>query len=155
MPERMEGEIATPVRSRELQPGFGTGQQIFNQPCIVSEGMSEDGEPPVAARLKLESVSSKAARPMTRRAVRFAATSRVSVQSSHGDRSKAFLRDVSTFGCSLESDAIWMRSGMFVSIGLSRDWAVQAVVRWVRAGSAGVEFLRPISEADARTLSSD
>jgi hypothetical protein len=117
--------------------------------------MSEDGELPVAARLKLESVSSKIARPNTRRVLRFTAHTRVSVRSSHGDRSKAHIRDVSVFGCSLECDAAWLRGGMFVSIGLSSEWTVQAVVRWVREGRAGVEFLRPISEAEARMISID
>lgn len=107
------------------------------------------------AKLKLESVSGKHGRPLTRRAGRFLAHSRVTIRSNHGDRSKGFLRDVSVFGCSLQSDAVWLRTGMFVSIGLSGDWTIQAIVRWVRDGRAGVEFLRPISEAEAREIGSD
>jgi hypothetical protein len=117
--------------------------------------MLEDGEPVVAARLKLESVSSKPARPQTRRTIRFTAQSRASVTASNGDRSKARIRDVSVFGCSLECEAAWLRGGMFIAIALSSDWTIQAVVRWVRDGRAGVEFLRPISEADAWAISTD
>lgn len=107
------------------------------------------------AKLKLESVSSKHGRPLTRRSSRFLAHARVTLRSSHGDRAKGSLRDVSVFGCSVQSDAPWLRTGMFVSIALSNEWSIQAIVRWVRDGRAGVEFLRPISETEACELGSD
>jgi hypothetical protein len=106
----------------------------------------------VAAKLKLESVSSRSPRPNTRRVSRIFARSRVAIQSSHGDRSKADIRDVSTFGCALDCDAGWLRPGMFIGIALGPEWTIQAVVRWVREGHAGTEFLRPISEAEAREI---
>jgi PilZ domain len=109
----------------------------------------------MTAKLKLDSGVIKPARREKRRINRFAANSRVLVRSSHGDSCKAELSDVSVFGCSLQSTAEWLRIGMFVSINLTSDWSVQAVVRWARSGSAGVEFLRPISEADAREISND
>ncbi|HQV02891.1 MULTISPECIES: PilZ domain-containing protein [unclassified Novosphingobium] len=109
----------------------------------------------MAAKLKLESVSSRPARPQTRRVARLFAHSRATIRSSHGDRSKARIRDVSTFGCALECDAAWLRTGMFVGIAVTSDWTIQAVVRWVRDSRAGVEFLRPISEAEVREISED
>jgi hypothetical protein len=44
---------------------------------------------------------------------------------------------------------------MFVGISVNSEWTIQAVVRWVRDGTAGTEFLRPISEAEARAISDD
>lgn len=107
------------------------------------------------AKLKLESVSTKHGRPLTRRTSRFLAHARVTLRSNHGDRAKGSLRDVSIFGCSVQSEAPWLRTGMFISLGLSDDWTIQAIVRWVRDGRAGVEFLRAITEAEARELGSD
>jgi PilZ domain len=110
---------------------------------------------PVAAKLKLESVSSRQARPQTRRVPRLFAHSRVTIRSNHGDRTKGRIRDVSIFGCSLDCDAAWLRTGMFVGIAVTSDWTIQAVVRWYRDGRAGVEFLRPITEAEVREISTD
>lgn len=106
----------------------------------------------MVARLKLESVSSRPPRPQTRRTTRLLTSECVVIQSNHGDRSEADLRNVSTFGCSLQSDALWLRPGLFVAIALADDWTVHAVLRWVREGRAGAEFLRPISQAEAAAL---
>ncbi len=65
------------------------------------------------------------------------------------------IQDISVHGCHLETDAGWMRLGQFVSLRLSSDWTIQAVVRWVHDHRAGVEFLRPITDADAREISGD
>ena len=91
-------------------------------------------------------------RPNTRRVSRRIAEAVATVRSSGGDRCQARIRDVSTFGCSLLCDASWLRSGMFVSVQLTSDWSIQAVVRWARDGIGGVEFLRPISDSDAREI---
>lgn len=64
------------------------------------------------------------------------------------------MRDVSIFGCALESDATWLRGGMFLSLVLAESWSIQALVRWVRGGRAGVEFLRPICVDQASAMSS-
>lgn len=62
--------------------------------------------------------------------------------------------DVSAQGCSVLCAADWLRSGRFVSIGLGEGPALQAVVRWVRGGLAGLEFLRavPSDRRDWRAL---
>ena len=39
----------------------------------------------------------------------------------------------------------WLRSGSFVSIKLEEDPLLQGIVRWVRNGAAGVEFIHPFS----------
>lgn len=90
---------------------------------------------------------------MTRRADRQNARGDVTVLSSHGHDAKGRLNDISVYGCNILTDADWMRCGMFVSIRLSADRSIQAIVRWIRGGSCGVEFLRAISatEADALT----
>jgi len=81
------------------------------------------------------------------------AHSEVSIRSNSGDTGTALLRDVSTFGCALDSDAPWLRTGMFLTIAPADGWAIQAILRWVCNGRAGAEFLRPINQADARELS--
>jgi hypothetical protein len=76
----------------------------------------------------------------------------VIVKSSHGERAKAVIRDVSIYGCSLVGDIPWIRVGSFVAVVLSAERAIQAIVRWTRGGTVGVEFLRPIAEAEAEII---
>jgi PilZ domain len=76
----------------------------------------------------------------------------VLVQNTRGDRCIARLRDISTYGCNLLTDAEWLRAGNFVSIRLGAERTIQAVVRWSRDGASGVEFLRPIAEAEAERI---
>jgi hypothetical protein len=108
----------------------------------------------VAAK-KLLKLELQPPRPMTRRISRRPAGAPVLVQSNHGERVKARIRDISVYGCSLLCDAPWLRSGSFVSIRLTSEWAIQTIVRWTRDGRCGVEFLRPISESEARAISED
>ena len=82
-----------------------------------------------------------------------AASARVIVRSSHGDSGDARLGNVSTFGCALQCDASWLRTGLFVEIVLNDEWKVSGILRWVRGGKAGAEFLRQISQDDAALLS--
>jgi phosphosulfolactate phosphohydrolase-like enzyme len=76
----------------------------------------------------------------------------VVVKSTNGERAKAVIRDVSVYGCSLVGDAAWMRTGSFVAIVLSAERSIQAIVRWSRSGVSGVEFLRPIPDAEAEDI---
>lgn len=61
-----------------------------------------------------------------------------------GEDAGALLVDVSFHGCCVRSDASWLRNGRFVSIHLDPDAPLEAVVRWIRDGSIGLEFLRPV-----------
>jgi len=63
---------------------------------------------------------------------------------SDGASSEVELADVSTHGCCVRSEDAGLRIGRFVSVGLDEESMLQAVVRWVRDGAAGMEFLRPI-----------
>lgn len=78
----------------------------------------------------------------------------VVVRSTHGERTRAAIRDVSTYGCSLVCDANWIRMGSFVAIVVSSERSIQGIVRWSRSGVSGLEFLRPIPAAEAETLAS-
>ncbi len=109
----------------------------------------------MSAKRKPARFETEQARPNTRRATRRIAEAVATIRSSQGGRSRARLRDVSVFGCSLAIDADWLRSGMFISMELSQEWTVQAVVRWIRDGICGVEFLRPISDAEMREIDSE
>ena len=77
------------------------------------------------------------------------------VLSNHGDRSKALVCDVSVHGCSLNTDAGWLRMGQLVSLRLSSKRSIQAIVRCVRDDRAGGALLRRTSDADAREISGD
>ncbi len=90
---------------------------------------------------------------MTRRVDRHPASTAVTIQSSHGDRASARLRDISIYGCNVISDAAWLRAGIFLSISSSENDPIQAIVRWSRDGSCGAEFLRPIPDVIAQALS--
>lgn len=103
-------------------------------------------------KAKLQERLGTLARPLTRRGERRTVNAEVMVESSHGMRVAARLNDISTYGCNVLTEADWMRSGVFLSIQLSEERTVQAIVRWVRDGHCGVEFLRPIPYAEAETL---
>ena len=79
-----------------------------------------------------------------RREPRYPARFRATLETAAGERGTAILVDVSTHGCSVESDAEWLRPGRFMSIALGKQPPLETVVRWVRDGAAGMEFLRPI-----------
>jgi len=75
---------------------------------------------------------------------RRAIANRVSILSLNGEEVEVDLADVSLYGCAIRSDAEWLRVGGFISIGIGGKPWVQAIVRWIRNGQAGMEFLRPI-----------
>jgi hypothetical protein len=109
----------------------------------------------MSAKRKPMRLEAEQARPNTRRVSRRISEAVATVRSSHGNRSRARIRDISVFGCSLASDADWLRTGMFVSVEVTGDWTIQAVVRWAREGICGVEFLRPITDSDATALGAE
>lgn len=81
-----------------------------------------------------------------RRAARRHAQVSAKIQSAvAGKAAMATIVDISTNGCCLTAAVDWLRTGGFITIKLERDEPVQAIVRWVRGDSAGVEFLRPLS----------
>ncbi len=106
----------------------------------------------MTAKAKVQDRLGAERRPLTRRAERFSARGDVVVQSAQGNSSQARLNDISVYGCNIVASADWMRCGMFISIELNAERSVQAIVRWVRGGSCGVEFLRPIPGAEAEQL---
>lgn len=106
----------------------------------------------MAAKAKIAKLEAAQPRPNTRRVSRRIAEAEATIRSASGDRCQARIRDVSVFGCSLICDAAWLRTGMFVAVQISADWSIQAVVRWARDGIGGIEFLRPITDAQAREI---
>jgi len=109
----------------------------------------------VSAKAKIEQLEQSTARPNTRRTTRRIAGTVATVRTAGGERCRARIRDVSIFGCSIVTEAEWLRTGIFVTIQLSAEWSIQAIVRWARDGTGGVEFLRAISEADARNIAGE
>lgn len=81
--------------------------------------------------------------PDRRRVSRSPAEVTALLLSAWGDEAEVRLADVSTHGCSIRSDAAWLRVGAFVSIGFG-ETPLRAVVRWIRDDAAGMEFLWPV-----------
>ncbi len=79
-----------------------------------------------------------------RREPRFATRIDARLLSSTGQETNVQLAEVSLHGCRITISEPWLRNGMFVSIGLGDEPMLEAIVRWVRGGDAGMEFLWPI-----------
>ena len=79
-----------------------------------------------------------------RRAPRFTAWHPARLQARQGRFEEVLLTDVSTHGCCVRSDSPNLRVGAILAIGVGEHPMLPAMVRWVRDGSAGMEFLRPI-----------
>ena len=92
-------------------------------------------------------------RALTRKAERRPVTGAVVIQSNAGERTSARLRDISVYGCNLGCEADWLRMGRFITLRLGKDRTIHAIVRWARDGATGIEFLRPISDAEAEAIS--
>jgi hypothetical protein len=84
------------------------------------------------------------ARDSRRREPRFATWFDAVLENAHGDNASVLLAEVSLHGCRIRAEEPWLRTGAFVTIGIEDGARLQAIVRWVRDGAAGMEFLRPI-----------
>ena len=85
-----------------------------------------------------------APRPTRRREPRFETWFDATIENAHGDRAGFRVAEISLHGCRVKGDLSWIRTGGFVSIAVDGGRKLQAIVRWVRDGSAGMEFLRPV-----------
>ncbi|MBS0481744.1 MAG: PilZ domain-containing protein [Proteobacteria bacterium] len=74
------------------------------------------------------------------------------MQSINGDATKARLHDISVYGCNVICQVDWLRPGSFVTVRISQERSIQAIVRWIRGESSGIEFLRPIPDDEAHSL---
>lgn len=94
----------------------------------------------------LESIGAigEAIMPSRRKVVRSVVQVEARVTSSRGDTATVTINNVSPHGCNIKCDAAWLRMGSFVGVGLGGDQPLQAIVRWLRDGSAGLEFMRPV-----------
>ncbi|WP_156840498.1 PilZ domain-containing protein [Novosphingobium aquimarinum] len=79
-----------------------------------------------------------------RREPRFNAVSDATITNMTGKTASTLLIDISLHGACIRCDAAWLRPGSFVKIAITEDDELDAVVRWVRDGSAGMEFLNPV-----------
>jgi hypothetical protein len=61
--------------------------------------------------------------------------------------SRTSILDLSCHGCSLTMGENTLHSGEFIMIRLEGAEAIRGIVRWIRDGEAGVEFLRPLDQA--------
>lgn len=79
-----------------------------------------------------------------RRETRHPAWASAHIANSAGQSQGVALADVSEHGCAIKGDAGWLRTGGFVSIRIGEQPSLQGIIRWIRDGAAGMEFLRPI-----------
>jgi hypothetical protein len=86
---------------------------------------------------------------LRRKVSRRPASAAARVRSGSGDEAQGAISDLSAHGCCIRCEAGWLRLGAFVSIGIGGEAPLQAIVRWVRGGLCGLEFLRPIPAARA------
>lgn len=84
------------------------------------------------------------AAPKRRKEARFAAWFDARLENAHGDGVDVLLADVSLHGCRVRCEERWLRTGSFVSISIESGNRLQGVIRWIRDGFVGMEFLRPI-----------
>ena len=82
--------------------------------------------------------------PVRRKAQRSPVASTCRIRSAFGDIARAELKDISIHGCNIDSVADWLLPGRFIAIRIDSSQPLQAIVRWARKGSAGLEFLREI-----------
>ncbi len=102
-------------------------------------------EPAIPRLARSLDFSGNANRPRTRRVERHLVNREAMVSSTKGDAIIAALANISTHGCNIQIDAGWLRIGSFISLALADEKPVQGIVRWLRGGSAGIEFLRPLT----------
>ncbi|WP_068073847.1 PilZ domain-containing protein [Novosphingobium lentum] len=57
----------------------------------------------------------------------------------------ARLTDISTHGCNASLAHGTLRHGQFVSVRLSKEHCIKAIVRWIDGDISGLEFLRPLT----------
>lgn len=103
----------------------------------------------MSAQLARLSAAQADTRPDRRKVHRYAAEAAATLHSSHGESAGVLLADVSTHGCNVQGDLGWLRPGSFVSIAYGDEPLLSAVVRWMRDGAAGMEFLQPIPASRA------
>lgn len=84
----------------------------------------------------------------TRRVARSPRHHWVSIGTSGSAMGQAVIRDLSSHGCRIDTDATWLRIGAFITIRLDEQSAVMGIVRWLRGGAGGIEFLQPIRPGD-------
>ena len=87
----------------------------------------------------------QSAHPSRRKVARARVHAEVLLSTASGESVPAVIGDVSSHGCSVRAEAQWLRMGRFVAVTLGDDQPLQAIVRWTRDGTAGLEFLRPVS----------
>ena len=87
---------------------------------------------------------SEAILPNRRKAARTMVQVGATVSSSHGQSAAMTIANISVHGCNITGEPAWLRLGGFVTVSLPKGEPMQAIVRWVRDGSAGLEFLRPV-----------
>jgi hypothetical protein len=94
----------------------------------------------------------EAAHHERRKAVRKAVQADVQLRAPGRRLANVKLVDLSTHGCQIAIDDKPVCAGQFVAIHLPDAEPSLAVIRWVQAGKAGLEFAQPIPEALADAI---
>ncbi len=100
------------------------------------------GNPLSGGRTKSEQTT-KSAR--YRKEIRQTIQSEVGIDTGNGDWRMFPLTDLSPHGCNLNAADWPFRTGQFLSLRISRSGRLEGIIRWVRDGHIGIEFVRPLS----------
>jgi hypothetical protein len=88
------------------------------------------------------SVSGK--QPDRRKAARRRVKTDAVLETMKGDRIEGVIADLSMLGCAVKGPIDDLGISRFVSFAIKGEPPLQGIVRWVRDGSAGIEFLQPV-----------
>ena len=99
---------------------------------------------PVNMELARLAASSREMAEERRQHPRHPASAIALVRSIYGQETESTLVDISLHGCCVRCEASWLKTGSFVAVSLEGEPALQALIRWVRNGAAGMELLGPI-----------
>ena len=102
------------------------------------------------ARLELFTPDERSCvQPRTRKVARRKVTDSFATIFSTRGEIAARIKDISIQGCSVSFSIGELRMGQFIQIGMNGHDPVTGIIRWVNEGTAGIEFLAPLTWAIA------
>ena len=141
-PEQPDRAVAARIGKNSLAPE-APDKPLLKDKRLGHGKQTRKGQD-MAAIFKRLSCYSEPARPSRRKVSRNPADAAVMVTNAAGQSAPARIADASTHGCSLVIEMDWLKTGRFVTLLLDDAEPLPAVVRWLRDGRAGLEFLRPL-----------
>lgn len=86
--------------------------------------------------------------PLRRKVHRSQVQIEARVTSSRGDSAMMTICNASSHGCNIRGEATWLRNGSVIGVTLDERPMLLGIIRWVRDGAAGLEFMRPVPHSN-------